>query len=626
MHAFYTHLNSRLKNADGSTSPYYIKSDVTAVNTANENLEKILQEAKDNYLITNAEYDAMLPEGKKLAKFYCTFKVHKEHKHGEAPPERPIVSGCGATFENANKFIEHHIKHIATTHPTYLQDTPDFLRYIEEINHDGELPDNAILVTFDVVGLFTNIPEEAGLEALREALMERTAKDIPTEFLVRLMQLILQNNFFKFNNEIWKQEIGASMGSKPIPSYANIFMAKKIDNKIKELALKHTGTGISPMKILKRFLDDLFSIWCGTSKSLHKLLQEMCKINTNIKFTIKHTKNEHEAQEDRCECSPESSIPFLDTSLSIQHGKIEVDLYKKPSDRNQYLLTSSCHPPDCLTAIPYSLALRINRICTDTNKRNMRLQELKELLLERQYKSSIIDAAIKRAIKIPRSEAIKKVAKQTNNKRPVFAVTWDPRMPNLSKMQKKHWRSMTSQDPYLREAFPQPPLLAYKRQKNISDFLIRAKVPEIPRIYPKRKINGMKKCNKPCLICPYIMKGKTIKGDTFTWNISNEVNCHTQNIVYLIECNIANCKKRYIGETHKELHDRICEHLGYIRTKKLEKPTGNHFNSPGHSMANMTVTILEKVRKTEWQYRKEREKYLIRKFNTYYCGLNLKPN
>ena len=200
MHAFYTHLNSRLKNADGSTSPYYIKSDVTAVNTANENLEKILQEAKDNYLITNAEYDAMLPEGKKLAKFYCTFKVHKEHKHGEAPPERTIVSGCGATFENANKFIEHHIKHIATTHPTYLQDTPDFLRYIEEINHDGELPDNAILVTFDVVGLFTNIPEEAGLEALREALMERTAKDIPTEFLVRLMQLILQNNFFEFTN------------------------------------------------------------------------------------------------------------------------------------------------------------------------------------------------------------------------------------------------------------------------------------------------------------------------------------------------------------------------------------------------------------------------------------------
>ena len=36
----------------------------------------------------------------------------------------------------------------------------------------------------------------------------------------------------------------------------------------------------------------------------------------------------------------------------------------------------------------------------------------------------------------------------------------------------KHWRSMVFADPHLREVFPQPPLLAYKRQPNLIDLLL----------------------------------------------------------------------------------------------------------------------------------------------------------
>ena len=136
----------------------------------------------------------------------------------------------------------------------------------------------------------------------------------------------------------------------------------------------------------------------------------------------------------------------------------------------------------------------------------------------------------------------------------------------------------------------------------------------------------MKKCGKGCLICPYIKEGNTVAGNKFTLKINREVNCHTENVVYLIKCNKQTCKEKYIGETHKKLYDIICEHLGYIRTKKLDKSSGNHFNKPGYTMANMTVTILEKVIKTDWLYRKEREKYLTNFFYVYYCGINLKPS
>ena len=50
--------------------------------------------------------------------------------------------------------------------------------------------------------------------------------------------------------------------------------------------------------------------------------------------------------------------------------------------------------------------------------------------------------------------------------------------------------------------------------------------------------------------------------------------------------------------------------------------TGAHFNLPGHSVANLTVTILEKVKKKCDLYRKQRESYFIQKLNTFHEGLN----
>ena len=53
---------------------------------------------------------------------------------------------------------------------------------------------------------------------------------------------------------------------------------------------------------------------------------------------------------------------FLDLTVSITEGKIETDLYVKPTDSHQYLLPSSCHAFYCKNGIPYSQALRRNRI------------------------------------------------------------------------------------------------------------------------------------------------------------------------------------------------------------------------------------------------------------------------
>ena len=94
-----------------------------------------------------------------------------------------------------------------------------------------------------MIGLFTNIPHSDGQEAVNEALEERTKKYISTELLIRLSEFILENNIFQFNNTLWRQSIGAAMGSRPITPYANIFMAIKIYNIIKEIAANFTLQG-----------------------------------------------------------------------------------------------------------------------------------------------------------------------------------------------------------------------------------------------------------------------------------------------------------------------------------------------------------------------------------------------
>ena len=191
---------------------------------------------------------------------------------------------------------------------------------------------------------------------------------------------------------------------------------------------------------------------------------------------MEHTSNELEAQEDKCDCPQKTPISFLDTSCRLEEGKIHIDLFRKESARNQYFLPSSIHPGTVTKNIPFSLSLRIIRTCTDIPDRDNRLMELKSMLLERKYPDRLIKSVIDRAKQIPRKVALKKSSKKKSHRGPIFATKYDTRLPSIGSIQAKHWRSMVSQNQYLKECFPAPPFMAFKRQRNIRESIIRAKV------------------------------------------------------------------------------------------------------------------------------------------------------
>jgi hypothetical protein len=47
------------------------------------------------------------------------------------------------------------------------------------------------------------------------------------------------------------------------------------------------------------------------------------------------------------------AIPFLDTLVNLKEGRINLDLYRKETDQNQYLWPS-CHTKQTTASIPFS--------------------------------------------------------------------------------------------------------------------------------------------------------------------------------------------------------------------------------------------------------------------------------
>ena len=244
------------------------------------------------------------------------------------------------------------------------------------------------------------------------------------------------------------------------------------------------------------------------------------------------------------------------------------------------------------------------------------------MLLDRNYRRKIINDNINKAKAIPRAEALKRVVRNKSNDRPVFVVMFDRRLPSIPNIVKKHWRAMTT-NPHMLSIFPKPPLVAFKRPQNLRDKLIRARVPP-PSTRPKRVQNGMSKCNKPCSICPYVKVQKVVKStaNDKVINLHKQHTCDDRNICYIIECK--KCRQQYIGETDRTLRERFLEHRGYVRREEEEKATGFHFSHGAHTMADMTVSVIERIKSSDPTYRKCRESHWIEQFEVLRKGINKK--
>ena len=74
---------------------------------------------------------------------------------------RPIVAGPACETHRLSNLIDILLKPIIEKVKSYVRDDIDFLNYIPKT-----VQSNTLLVSFDIVNLYTNIPHELGIEQL----------------------------------------------------------------------------------------------------------------------------------------------------------------------------------------------------------------------------------------------------------------------------------------------------------------------------------------------------------------------------------------------------------------------------------------------------------------------------
>ena len=95
---------------------------------------------------------------------------------------------------------------------------------MSKLKHISKVPDNAILITADVAGLYPSIPYNEGLEVLKKQLDKFYEKLIPTEGLVEMTEFVLKNNYLEFDSNVKHQISRTAIGTKFAPPYACIYI------------------------------------------------------------------------------------------------------------------------------------------------------------------------------------------------------------------------------------------------------------------------------------------------------------------------------------------------------------------------------------------------------------------
>ena len=198
---------------------------------------------------------------------------------------------------------------------------------------------------------------------------------------------------------------------KSAPSCSILFMAELEEEVLRKAEFKP--------HLWRRYIDDIFFLWEHGKEKLKSFIDNINKMHPTIKLTADWSK---------------TSINFLDVTVSIAEGVIEIDLYVKPADSQQYLLLSSCHPFYCKKGISYSQALRLNGICSNNEFFEKRCNDLEKYLLERGYSQKMVRKEILRVRAIPRDALLEKVNNQEKQNKRTFNITYHPVFRNVRKI------------------------------------------------------------------------------------------------------------------------------------------------------------------------------------------------
>ena len=168
-----------------------------------------------------------------------------------------------------------------------------------------------------------------------------------------------------------------------------------------------------------------------------------------------------------------------------------------------------------VNSIPFSQALRLQKICSKTSQLNKHLNELKESFINRGYNENFLTDQFSRISEVT-MEALLTLKRETANKpRPPLILKFNRTPPNIKGIIDKHWHLLQI-SPKLRNTFQEKPIIAYKRNRNLKEIIGINKVLNNKVIQKKRAEKQHLFCS-PCytrsdkLCCQQVKKQTSSK-------------------------------------------------------------------------------------------------------------------
>lgn len=293
-------------------------------------------------------FERSFTEQHRTPMFYMTPKVHKQ------PVKfRPVVSCINSFNAIFSTWLDFKMKSLLHCIPTYLKDSNDLLKQIKSL---PPLPPNAKLFTADATAMYTNIQTDTALEAfnfLFEHYKEEIPSDFPKTFFLDVLEIIMKNNIFQFDDTYWLQLDGTAMGTPSACLYATISYGIHERNK---LLPNHQAF----LSLYLRYIDDVFGIWLPSNDGHDERHWSDFKQTMDAWGTLRW-----------CVSERTNTVNFLDLTLTITNGIIVTRTFQKAMNLYLYIPPISAHPTSCFKGLIVGNFLRFRKQNTDENFRNL---------------------------------------------------------------------------------------------------------------------------------------------------------------------------------------------------------------------------------------------------------------
>ena len=215
------------------------------------------------------------------------------------------------------------------------------LNVVDDLNRNGNLHENCLLVSFDVLNMFPSIDNKMGIESVKNILLNRDDNTPPEECIIEALELCLNCNNSIFNKHHYLQVDGTAQG-RICPVNTVILQCK---------ALSY----VPALKCWKCFRDDVLLLWEHSRDDLDNFFNFMNSISKKMQVTIF--------------CPTDNVLRFLDLTLSFDATSKQalVDVFSKPTNSFTYVMRSTCFPRRNIEKAPEVVALRLRPIC-DTDR------------------------------------------------------------------------------------------------------------------------------------------------------------------------------------------------------------------------------------------------------------------